>query len=273
MAMRRDRAPSASLYSVICSDFGSILAILLLANSQKKGTPLLFTAVPYGWEFVVGGDLRSTFPLCGSSRPTKLPTCTVNHMIPLASKTAVCGSSALPSGILYSVTAPVCGSSLPMYALAFPVNQILPLESATSPCGPESSIFSAYSLKAPVFGSTRPILFCICSVNHSAPSPPTAGSCGCAPLVGTSHSLMVTFSSLTVAGNATAPGRGLACTKPCRARKSETRKITDAEKRITELATLCLLTETSHAPAVKKRGIGMQVAGSRVPMVILPGSE
>src|SRR5260370_40284444 len=81
--------------------------------------------------------------------------------------------------------------------LKFPVNQIFPSRSATSPCGPESSIFSAYSLNAPVEGSSRPILLTICSVNQSAPSCPTAGSCGCAPFVGTSHSRIVTFSSLT----------------------------------------------------------------------------
>src|SRR5258708_38518933 len=74
---------------------------------------------------------------------------------------------------------------------------MLPVESATNPCGPESSIFNGYSLKAPLAGSSRPSLFCNCSVNHSDPSGATAGSCGCAPFVGTSHSLILTFSSPT----------------------------------------------------------------------------
>src|SRR6266852_8680276 len=82
-----------------------------------------------------------------------------------------------------------------MYPFAFPVNQIFPFVSATSPCGPESSIFSTYSLKAPVAGSNRPSLLCNCSVNHKEPSGAIAGSCGCAPLVGTSHSLIVAFNS------------------------------------------------------------------------------
>src|SRR5260370_34905625 len=85
---------------------------------------------------------------------------------------------------------------------------MLPLESATRPCGPESSIFSAYSLKTPVLGSTLPILFCNCSVNHSAPAGPTAGSWGCAPLVGTFHSRIVTFSSLTSVAGAAPHDRG-----------------------------------------------------------------
>src|SRR5258708_27671655 len=85
-----------------------------------------------------------------------------------------------------------------MYPFAFPVNQIFPFVSATSPGGPESSIFSTYSLKLPLAGSNRPSLFCNCSVNHKEPSGARAGSCGCAPLVGTSHSLMVTFNSPTV---------------------------------------------------------------------------
>src|SRR5215467_1537386 len=74
---------------------------------------------------------------------------------------------------------------------------MFPSVSDTRPCGPELSTFNGNSLNAAVAGSTRPILFCICSVNHSAPSMPTAGSCGWAPLVGTSHSLMVTCRSVT----------------------------------------------------------------------------
>ena len=133
----------------------------------------------------------------GSSLPTILATWSVNHNIPWLSNTAVCGSSPFGSGILNSVTAPVRGSSFPTYPLKFPVNQMFPSRSATSPCGPESSTLSGYSLNAPLFGSSCPSLLAICSVNHSAPSGPTAGSCGCAPLVGTSHSWIVTFNSPT----------------------------------------------------------------------------
>src|SRR5712692_5565096 len=93
-----------------------------------------------------------------------------------------------------------------MYPFPFPVNQMFPFASATSPCGPESSIFSTYSLKAPLAGSNRPSLFCNCSVNHNEPSGAIAGSCGCAPLVGTSHSLIVTFNSPTAAAAAAVTG-------------------------------------------------------------------
>src|SRR5260370_13723184 len=197
MAIRRGRAPSGSAYSVISIVCGSIFAILFVPNSQKIGTPLLLIAIPYGCESAVGTCFKSIFPVPGSSLPTILATCSVNHSKPCLSNTAVCGSSPFGSGILYSVTAPVRGSSLPMYPLKFPVNQIFPSRSATSPCGPESSIFSAYSLNAPVEGSSRPILLTICSVNQSAPSCPTAGSCGCVSFLTPSLSRIVTFSSLT----------------------------------------------------------------------------
>src|SRR6266404_4897227 len=121
--------------------------------------------------------------------------CSVNHSVPLASKTTVCGSSAFSTGMRYSFTSPVFGSSLPIYPAKFPVNQMLPSPSETSPCGPEFVTCNGYSLNSPVLGSSRPILLAICSVNHKAPSAPTAGSCGCAPLVGTAHSLMLTLSS------------------------------------------------------------------------------
>src|SRR5256714_727429 len=199
-------------------------------------------------------------------------------MVPFASKTAVCGSSALPSGILYSVTAPECGSSLPIYPLAFPVNQMLPLESATSPCGPESSIFSAYSLKLPVLGSTRPILFCICSVNHSAPSPPTAGSCGCAPLVGTSHSLMVTLSSptrvaLAGAGFSPSPGAPLPARTCAEARTtSKTPQLESNRQRIVTFALFIAFIAASYGAY---RGVGASQRRSLgpFPMVILCGVQ
>src|ERR1035438_9022227 len=211
MATRRGRAFSGSVYSVISIVLGSILAILLVSNSQKKGTPLLLIAIPYGCESLVGTFFKSIFPARGSSLPTTLATCAVNHIVPCASKTAVCGSSTPASGILYSVTDPVRGSSLPIYPAKFPVNHTLPFASATKPCGPEFSSFSGYSLNVPLAGSSRPILFIICSVNHSAPSAPTAGSWGCAPLVGTAHSRMLTFNSVT---SAAAPGDPDANSRP-----------------------------------------------------------
>src|SRR5713101_6521264 len=83
------------------------------------------------------------------------PPCTVNHKMPCPSNTAVCGSSAFSTGILYSVTLPVRGSSFPIYPPEIAVNQMLPSLSATSPCGPEFGVFSGYSLNSPVFGSSQ----------------------------------------------------------------------------------------------------------------------
>src|SRR5215467_3083489 len=82
---------------------------------------------------------------------------------------------------------------------------MLPSLSATRPCGPSLEPLRGYSLNAPVAGSRRPSLLTICSVNHREPSGATAGSCGCAPLVGTSHSRMFTFSAAT--GGAGSPRR------------------------------------------------------------------
>ncbi len=76
---------------------------------------------------------------------------------------------------------------------------MLPCLSAASPCGPESGVFSGYSLKFPSLVSSRPSLFAICSVTQSAPSGATAGSCGLACGVGTSYSLIATFSVSTAA--------------------------------------------------------------------------
>src|SRR6266571_500006 len=176
IASRRGRTPSGSAYSVIAIVFGSIFPSLFVPNSQKNGSPRLLICIPYGRAFSVCTFFSSIFPVLEFSLPTKFPTCTVNHSVPSASNTAVCGSSAFSSGILYSVTAPVRGSSFPMYAAKFPVNQILPSRSATSPCGPELSTLSGYSLNSPVAGSSRPILFASWPVYHSAPSAPTAGS-------------------------------------------------------------------------------------------------
>jgi hypothetical protein len=77
---------------------------------------------------------------------------------------------------------------------------VLPSRSATRPCGPSFEPLSGYSLKVSVAGSRRPNLLTLCSVNQSVPSGATAGSCGWAPLLGTSHSRMVTLSLETGEG-------------------------------------------------------------------------
>ena len=106
IARRRGRTPSGSGYSTICIVLYPVLdmsirASLLLPNSQKNGTPLLLIWIPYGRASLVGTTFNSIFPVFGSRRPTMFPTCTVNQSVPCASKTAVCGSSAVASGILY----------------------------------------------------------------------------------------------------------------------------------------------------------------------------
>src|SRR5437660_7936047 len=74
---------------------------------------------------------------------------------------------------------------------------MLPSLSATNPCGPELGVFSGYSLNSPVFGSNRPSLFAPCPVYQSEPSGASAGSCGRDFGVGTSYSLISTFSVST----------------------------------------------------------------------------
>src|SRR6266571_6494789 len=137
--------------------------------------------MPYGRDFGVGGASSLISPVFGSSRPTRLAFCAVNHRIPLWSKISVCGSFTSGSGILYSVTAPVLGSSLPIKAPVFPVYQMLPSLSSTSPCGPELAVLSGYSLTLLVFGSTRPRTLAIWPVYQSDPSRAASGSCGREP--------------------------------------------------------------------------------------------
>ena len=73
-------------------------------------------------------QVRPAAVFLGSSRPTILACCTVNHRTPLWSKTSVRGSRAFASGRPYSVTVPVFGSS-------FPINprKLLPL-TCGKPC-------------------------------------------------------------------------------------------------------------------------------------------
>src|SRR5437879_4809900 len=105
--------------------------------------------MPYGRDFGVGGVSSLISPVFGSSRPTRLAFCSVNHKMPVWSKISVWGSLASGSGILYSVTAPVFGSSLPTRAPVLPVYQMLPSLPSTRPCGPECGVLRGYSLKRP----------------------------------------------------------------------------------------------------------------------------
>src|SRR5580704_10568527 len=73
IASRRGRADSGSGYSVIFIVAGSIDAILLVPSSQKTGTLLLLTCIPYGKALSVGTSCKSILPLFGSSFPTILP--------------------------------------------------------------------------------------------------------------------------------------------------------------------------------------------------------
>src|SRR5882724_7182923 len=84
---------------------------------------------------------------------------------------------------------------------------MLPFLSATSPCGPELGVFKGYSLNSPVFGSSRPSLFAPCPVYQSEPSGASAGSCGRDFGVGTSYSLICTFSIPTVVEPASVAAR------------------------------------------------------------------
>src|SRR5439155_23726028 len=149
--------------------------------------------MPYGRDFGVGGVSSLISPVFGSSRPTRLAFCSVNHKIPVWSKISVCGSLASESGILYSVTAPVFGSSLPTRAPVLPVYQMLPSLSSTRPCGPECGVLRGYSLISPVFGSSRPSTLAIWPVYQSEPSLAASGSCGRDPAVGTCHVLIETL--------------------------------------------------------------------------------
>src|SRR5713101_3924215 len=102
--------------------------------------------MPYGRDFGVGGVMSLISPVFGSSRPTRLAFCTVNHKIPLWSKISVCGSLASGSGILYSVTAPDFGSSLPTRAPVCPVYQIDPSLVASGSCGRDPGVGTCHSL-------------------------------------------------------------------------------------------------------------------------------
>src|SRR5262245_3479278 len=120
--------------------------------------------------------------------------CNVNHKVPFLSKTAVCGSRALGSGILYSVIVPVRGSSLPIVPLLFPVYQMLPWSSGVTVWGFAFS-GSAYSATAPVSGLIRPTRLPHIPVDQIGPSGASTGPRAGWPSVGTFHSRHVIVSS------------------------------------------------------------------------------
>ena len=101
--------------------------------------------------------------------------CRVNQRIPFLSNTAVCGSFAAGSGILYSVTLPVAGSTLPTVPFLFPEYQGMPLSSSHTECG---SAFGGnlYSFISPVAGLSRPIRLPNCPAHQIEPSSAWIGS-------------------------------------------------------------------------------------------------
>src|SRR5579863_3206074 len=76
----------------------------------------------------------------------------------------------------------------------------------TRPCGPDCAVGGRYSLISPVFGFRWPNTFAYCPLYQMVPSGAANGSWGREPLVGTSHSLNVTFA---------APGTITACGISC----------------------------------------------------------
>src|SRR5215471_16943571 len=109
------------------------------------------------------------------------------HKVPRWSKTAVCGSRAAGSGILYSVTMPVCGSSLPIVPLPLPVYQMLPSWSGVTLWG-LASAGNGYSRMSPVSGLIRPTRLPHCPAHQIDPSSVCTGSRARWPSVGTFHS-------------------------------------------------------------------------------------
>src|SRR5262245_15101663 len=196
MATRRGRESAfGRRYSLISIVFGSIFARPLILNCTNQGVPLESKTIPYGLVRGVGGLTSLISLVLGSSLPTMFAAWSVNHRMPLRSISGVWGSRAAGSGILYSVTSPVFGLSLPTSAAVFPVYQILPSLSAVNPCGPLLGVFNGYSFIIPVLGSRRPRTLAHIPVHQIAPSEVASGSCGREPSEGTTHSLIVTFTS------------------------------------------------------------------------------
>src|SRR5438067_243635 len=138
-ASRRGRAPSGSGYSRIDIVSGSMVASLFEPNSQKTGSPCAVITIPYGFASRVGTSRRSSLPFSGSSRPTWLACCMVNHTRPRGSMAGVCGS-ACARGTGNSTTFPVFGSSLPSLFAFCSVNQSEPSGAAAGSCGRASGV-------------------------------------------------------------------------------------------------------------------------------------
>jgi hypothetical protein len=108
--------------------------------------------------------------------------------MPFLSKTAVCGSFAFGSCILYSVTLPVAGSTLPTVPFLLPVYQGMPLSSSQTECG-NAFGGSLYSFISPVAGLSRPIRLPNCPAHQMVPSAAWIGSRERWPSVGICHSV------------------------------------------------------------------------------------
>src|SRR5919109_1705207 len=173
---------------------GSTLSKQLLPLQATHRLPSELTLIPYGREF--GRDTVTSLisPVAGIKRPTMLLTCNVNHRVPFLSKTAVCGSRAAGSGILYSVIFPVRGSSLPIVPLLFPVYQMLPCWSGVTVWGLAFS-GKEYSHTSPVWGLSWPTRLAHIPAHQIVPSGASTGSRARCPSVGTFHSRNVIDSS------------------------------------------------------------------------------
>ena len=162
----------------------------LLPLHATHNDPSAATLMPYGRESFLGDVINLISPVDGTRRPIMLATCSVKNIRPLSSNTAVCGSLAAGSGILYSVILPVLGSSLPTVPLPLPVYQIFPSRSGVMLCGKAFS-GNAYSQTSPVFGLIRPTRLPNCPQYQIIPSGVCTGSRARWPSWGTFHSRKV----------------------------------------------------------------------------------
>src|SRR5262249_31235203 len=180
-----------SRISIVC---GSTLSKQLPPFQATHRLPSELTLIPYGVEYGSATVTRLTSPVAAIEPPTLIPSFKVNQRVPFLSKTAVCGSRAAGSGILYSVILPVRGSSLPIVPLLFPVYQMLPCSSGVTVWGLAFS-GKEYSETSPVFGFSLPTRLPHIPAHQIVPSGASTGSRALCPSVGTFHSLNVIDSS------------------------------------------------------------------------------